>query len=98
MTDAMRANDNADFPYAWQGHIDYESAEHASLVQQALAVDPELRPKEVERTLSTEGPVLVMHFRAKQLRMLRAAVGTFLDLVALATRTLDAFKSTIKPA
>jgi tRNA threonylcarbamoyladenosine modification (KEOPS) complex Pcc1 subunit len=84
-------------PYLWEGRIEFDCAEHAGYVRQALAVDPELRPQEVARQLRTEGPVLVLTFRAKQMRMLRAAVGTFLDLVALAVRTLEAFQDTIQP-
>ena len=88
--------DEADaFPYEWEGRIEFETSGHADLVNQALSVDPELRPDDVTRELKTEGTVLVIRFRAKQLRMLRAAVGTFLDLVALAVRTLEAFKGSV---
>lgn len=83
------------FPFEWGGQITFESAQHASYICQALSVDPELRPQEVERELKAEGSIFMMRFRAKQPRMLRAAVGTFLDLVALAVRTLEAFKDTV---
>ena len=35
--------------------------------------------------------VLCSHFKAVEARLLRAAVGTFLDLLNLATRTLETF-------
>lgn len=38
-----------------------------------------------------EGSTLVMNFAAVDMRTLRAAVGTFCDLLGLATRTLEAF-------
>lgn len=82
------------FDFTWDGQIEFENAQHASYVCQVLSVDPELRPQEVERELTTNGAVFFMTFKAKQPRMLRAAVGTFLDLVALAIRTLEAFKGT----
>jgi len=51
----------------------------------------QLRPEAVTRELSVEGPTLVLNFAAVDMRTLRAAVGTFCDLLALATRTLEAF-------
>jgi hypothetical protein len=38
-----------------------------------------------------DGTVLVLEFAAIDMRTLRAAVGTFCDLLGLATRTLEAF-------
>lgn len=43
------------------------------------------------RELSTDGAALVLNFAAVDMRTLRAAVGTFCDLLGLASRTLEAF-------
>lgn len=39
--------------------IDFEKAEHASIVQQATSVEPELRPTLVSRTAKIEDNTLV---------------------------------------
>ena len=51
----------------------------------------QLRPEAVSRELSLDGSTLVLNFAAVDMRTLRAAVGTFCDLLNLATRTLEAF-------
>ncbi|EIE21300.1 hypothetical protein COCSUDRAFT_83524 [Coccomyxa subellipsoidea C-169] len=51
----------------------------------------QLRPKLVTRELTVDGSTLHIFFSAADARTLRAAVGTFYDLLALATRTLEAF-------
>ena len=51
----------------------------------------QLRPEAVTRELSVDGTNLVLQFAAIDMRTLRAAVGTFCDLLGLATRTLEAF-------
>lgn len=51
----------------------------------------QLRPEAVTRELSVEGSALVLRFAAVDVRTLRAAVGTFCDLLGLASRTLEAF-------
>lgn len=51
----------------------------------------QLRPEAVSRELRVDGSALVMDFAAVDMRTLRAAVGTFCDLLGLATRTLEAF-------
>lgn len=84
------------FPFEWTATIPFEQPRHAECVHQTLAVDPELRPAEVERKLTLDGAALTIHFKARSARMLRAAVGTFLDLVALAVRTLETFKTSMK--
>ena len=45
----------------------------------------------MRRKLSVDGATLVLNFAAIDMRTLRAAVGTFCDLLGLATRTLEAF-------
>ncbi|EFN56580.1 hypothetical protein CHLNCDRAFT_144279 [Chlorella variabilis] len=78
-------------PYTFTGRVTYATEEDATMVMRALAVDPELRPQAVRRKLSVDGATLVLNFAAIDMRTLRAAVGTFCDLLGLATRTLEAF-------
>lgn len=83
------------FPFVWEAGIEFGSPHHAQMVCDALSVDAELRPDDVTRHLQVLGSALHIKFRAKQIRMLRAATGTFLDLVALSVRTLEAFKDSV---
>jgi tRNA threonylcarbamoyladenosine modification (KEOPS) complex Pcc1 subunit len=61
------------------------------LLAPSLAHSAQLRPEAVTRQLSVEGSALVLNFAAVDMRTLRAAVGTFCDLLGLASRTLEAF-------
>jgi len=81
----------AEKPCTFSCRVQYGSTADATMVQQALSVDPELRPALVTRKLSVDGCALVMEFAALDVRTLRAAVCTFCDLLGLATRTLEAF-------
>jgi len=84
--------DPAAKPFSFDGRMEFDSAEDAAMVRNSLAVDPELRPQQVSRKLTVEGSTLVMHFEAVEVRLLRAAVGTFFDLLVLATQTLETFR------
>lgn len=81
-------------PHEFFGRVTYSGAQEAKMVRDTLAVDPELRPEQVTRVLSTEGNDLVMKFNASDVRSLRAAVSTFCDLLALVSRTLETFGPT----
>lgn len=83
-------------PFESELKVAFADPYHAELVHSALSVDPELRPGEVQRTMSVEGSDLKVKFEAKQLRMLRAATGAFLDLLGVAVDTLEAFQGDIK--
>ncbi|CAL8466225.1 g5761 [Coccomyxa elongata] len=78
-------------PYEFHASHVYASEADAQVVRDALAIDPELRPKQVTRELTVDKTTLNIFFSAVDARTLRAAVGTFYDLLALATRTLEAF-------
>jgi hypothetical protein len=47
-------------PYKSTIRLRYESAEHASMVEQCLSVDEELKPEFISKTFSVEDSVLVM--------------------------------------
>lgn len=76
--------------------VSFENPDHAQLVRDALSVDPELRPHDVQRTMALNGSSLTIKFKAQDIRMLRAATGTFMDLLGVATLTMETFRDSIK--
>lgn len=88
-------------PHAAHQQPDVAAIKHVSLQPQLppvqltrlppLSPPLQLRPEAVSRELRVDGCALVMDFAAVDMRTLRAAVGTFCDLLGLATRTLEAF-------
>jgi len=81
----------ADKPFTFSARVPYTTTEHATMIRNTLDVDPELRPEFVNRMITVEGTTLVFYFAAIDARTLRAAVGTFCDLLRLASETLETF-------
>ncbi|XVF53378.1 hypothetical protein PTKIN_Ptkin05aG0094700 [Pterospermum kingtungense] len=71
--------------------VDFESDENASLVYAALAVDKELQPDKVKRLMSVSDGKLSVHFEAVEARFLRASFSAFVDVLTLATETIEEF-------
>ncbi|KAJ7965327.1 EKC/KEOPS complex, subunit Pcc1 [Quillaja saponaria] len=71
--------------------VDYESEENASIVYAALAVDKELQPDKVKRHVSVSNGKLSVHFVAIEARFLRASFSAFVDVLTLATKTIEEF-------
>lgn len=84
----------SDKPFTFKLEVPFASQADADTVRKSLAVDPELQPDKVAKVLSCEGEKLVADFAATEARLLRAAVAAFLDLLKLATRTLEKFGPT----
>ena len=80
-----------DKPFTFTARVPYTTTEHATIIKNALSVDPELRLEFVNREITVEGTTVILNFEAVDARTLRAAVGTFCDLLRLATETLEAF-------
>ncbi|KAK9816059.1 hypothetical protein WJX74_000968 [Apatococcus lobatus] len=78
-------------PFTCSAQVEFGSALQAKIICNTLAVDPELRPQQVTRELSVDGSNFIMKFSATDVKSLRAAVGTFCDLLGLAARTMEAF-------
>ena len=76
--------------------VTFPAENQARMVFEALSVDPELRPDDVSRDMAVSECQLQVTFAAKEVRLLRAAVGTFCDLMSLAIRTLEAFEDSIQ--
>ncbi|XP_068653659.1 uncharacterized protein [Aristolochia californica] len=71
--------------------VDYGSQEVASVVYAALAVDKELQPDKVKRQMSISAGKLSVHFEAVEPRFLRASFSAFVDILTLATKTIEEF-------
>ncbi|XP_057952447.1 uncharacterized protein LOC131146711 [Malania oleifera] len=76
--------------------VDYGSEEKASVVCTALAVDKELQPDKVKRQMSISNGKLSIHFEAVEARFLRASFSAFVDVLTLATRTIEEFSPATK--
>ncbi|XVE64416.1 hypothetical protein DITRI_Ditri07aG0099000 [Diplodiscus trichospermus] len=71
--------------------VDFESEEYASIVYAALDVDKELQPDKVKRQMSISDGKLSVHFAAVEARFLRASFSAFVDVLTLATKTIEEF-------
>ncbi|KAK9093934.1 hypothetical protein Scep_025403 [Stephania cephalantha] len=76
--------------------VNYGSVENASIVYAALAVDKELQPDKVKRHMSVSDGKLMVHFEAVEARLLRASFSAFVDVLTLATKTIEEFGSDMK--
>jgi EKC/KEOPS complex subunit PCC1/LAGE3 len=85
------------FKFRCQTEVTFDASREAEVVYEVLSVDPELRPNDVRRNMRLDGSTVTVEFAAREMRMLRASVGTFYDLLDLAVRTLEAFRGTLAP-
>jgi len=73
--------------------VEYASEENASMVYTALSVDKELQPDKVKRNMVLNGRQLLIQFVAVEARFLRASFSAFVDILVLATSTIEQFGS-----
>ncbi|XP_059434593.1 uncharacterized protein LOC132167601 [Corylus avellana] len=85
------AGPQAQWEFSCDLEVDYESEENASMVYAALAVDKELQPDKVKRQMSVSNGKLIVHFEAVEARFLRASFSAFVDVLTLATKTIEEF-------
>ncbi|KAG6391541.1 hypothetical protein SASPL_149297 [Salvia splendens] len=71
--------------------VDYASEEVARMVYAALAVDKELQPDKVKRHMSVSNGKLSVDFEAVEARFLRASYSACVDILTLATKTIEEF-------
>ncbi|KAK7384811.1 hypothetical protein VNO78_30514 [Psophocarpus tetragonolobus] len=76
--------------------IDFGSEKNASIVYAALAVDKELQPDKVKRIMTVSDGKLSVHFEAIEARFLRASFSAFVDVLTLATKTIEEFGQGMK--
>ncbi|OBZ85844.1 EKC/KEOPS complex subunit PCC1 [Choanephora cucurbitarum] len=64
----------------------------ASIAQQVMNVDKELKTDQVKRVISSKDNLLQVRFECYNTKMLRVAVNSFLEYLTMVTRTMDAFQ------
>lgn len=93
----MIASEVADvvIPQRWEFscnlEVDYGTDKHAFMVYAALAVDKELQPGKVKREMFMSDGKFLVHFEAVEARLLRASYSAFVDILSLATKTIEEF-------
>ncbi|KAF8116806.1 hypothetical protein N665_0014s0068 [Sinapis alba] len=71
--------------------VNFETEQDAFIAYTALAVDKELQPDKVRRVVSVSNNKLSVNFEAIEARLLRASFSAFVDVLTLATRTIQEF-------
>jgi tRNA threonylcarbamoyladenosine modification (KEOPS) complex Pcc1 subunit len=77
--------------------IAFQTPKHASWVLRSLELDPELRPRLVERHLEVTGNQLRVTFRGWDRRVCRKAINAFLDSLHTSVDVLERFQSGDRP-
>ncbi|CAK7324193.1 unnamed protein product [Dovyalis caffra] len=101
---AAAATKDAQWDFSCDFEVDFGSEENASIIYAALAVDKEvkqlhpfisalivLQPDKVRRLMSVSEGKLSVHFEAVEARFLRASFSAFVDVLTLATKTIEEF-------
>mmetsp|Transcript_22175 Transcript_22175/g.30545 ORF Transcript_22175/g.30545 Transcript_22175/m.30545 type:complete len:86 (-) Transcript_22175:153-410(-) len=71
---------------------------HAEMTKESLEVDEELQPLRLSKTFTVEDNVLIVHFRASDVKMLRVGMSSFFDMALVASKTLLEFEDCIDEA
>lgn len=79
------------FPTHYSAKIDMPTAFAASVVAQAIAVDPELRPDCVKRHIYATGDVINIEVEAKDVKSLRTAVTSLYDFIKISIMAVAQF-------
>ncbi|AES58750.1 putative CTAG/Pcc1 family protein [Medicago truncatula] len=87
----MDAQSQSQWDFTSDLEVDFGSQENASIVYAALAVDKELQPNKVKRIMAVSDGKLSVHFEAIEARFLRASFSAFVDVLTLATKTIEEF-------
>ncbi|XAR71501.1 hypothetical protein NMG60_11028801 [Bertholletia excelsa] len=89
------ATDGKVLPSQWEFscdfEVDFDSEKNAQIVYSSLAVDKELQPDKVKRQMTVSNGKLSVHFEAVEARFLRASFSAFVDVLTLATKTIEEF-------
>ncbi|KAG5145808.1 hypothetical protein JHK84_031351 [Glycine max] len=88
--------ETASLPMQGDMEMYFGSEENASIVYAALAVDKELQPDKVKRLMTVSDGKLSVHFEATEARFLRASFSAFVDVLTLATKTIEEFGQVMK--
>ncbi|CAK9318171.1 unnamed protein product [Citrullus colocynthis] len=90
-TASVASDGEAKWEFSCEFEVNYESAKKASIVYNALIIDKELQPDKVKRVMSVSDGKLSIHFEAVEARFLRASFSAFVDVLTLATKTIEEF-------
>ncbi|XP_065721514.2 uncharacterized protein Tcs6 [Drosophila suzukii] len=71
--------------------VPFETPRLAEIAYRVLSVDQEPRRNFVQKTLSLDGDVLVVHFQADQVKSLRTAITSFFESLLLCQDTIKQF-------
>ncbi|XP_045131677.1 uncharacterized protein LOC123516447 isoform X2 [Portunus trituberculatus] len=71
--------------------VPYSSQREAEVVRNSLQVDKEPKRSESSKVFSIKENVLSVEIRSPDVRQLRTAVSSFMDLLHLATKTVNQF-------
>ncbi|XP_038683921.1 uncharacterized protein LOC119984167 isoform X2 [Tripterygium wilfordii] len=88
---SMASHYQSQWEFSCDFEVDFQSQENASIVYAALAVDKELQPDKVQRQMTVSDGKLSVHFEAVEARFLRASLSALVDVLTLATKTLEEF-------
>ncbi|KAF5184799.1 transcription factor [Thalictrum thalictroides] len=96
LSDVTLVSSSQPWEFSSDLEVDYGTDEYAHMVYSALDVDKELQPDKVKRQMSVSEGKLIVHFEAVEARFLRASYSSFLDILTLATKTLEEFGPGLK--
>ncbi|KAL1333423.1 hypothetical protein HN51_062253 [Arachis hypogaea] len=91
MAATATAEAGSQWPFSCDLEVDFGHEQHAAIVCAALAVDKELQPDKVKRLMTVSHGKLSAHFEATEARFLRASFSAFVDVLTLATKTIEEF-------
>ncbi|CAM8935078.1 hypothetical protein QQ045_014372 [Rhodiola kirilowii] len=91
MSDLITVPSSSSWEFSCDLEVDFKSDDKASIVYTALAVDKELQPDKVKRQMTVADGKLSVHFEAIEARFLRASFSAFMDVLTLATKTIEEF-------
>ncbi|CAI9112934.1 OLC1v1013445C1 [Oldenlandia corymbosa var. corymbosa] len=83
--------DQSKWEFSCDLEVNFQSERKANIVCSSLAVDKELQPDKVKREMSVADGKLFVHFKATEARFLRASFSAFVDVLTLATKTIEEF-------
>ncbi|CAL0305421.1 unnamed protein product [Lupinus luteus] len=88
---AIVTNAQSQWQFTCDLEVDFGSEENASIIYATLAIDKELQPDKVKRQMKVSEGKFSVHFEATEARFLRASFSAFVDVLTLATKTIEEF-------
>ncbi|KAI8063855.1 CTAG/Pcc1 family [Gongronella butleri] len=71
--------------------IPFPSAHLATVAMQVLSVDKELKTDQVQRSMECKDTLLKVHFASVSAKMLRVSTNSFMEMMQMVLRTMDAY-------